>query len=352
MADKKLTGIPKGNTYDSRYASVLRPILTFGAVAHALFLLLFLVLGVQVMVAFNIVSMALYITLIVISTRLDYRVSITVAAIEVLLHALLATHFVGWVSGFHLYPLILLPLIAFLNSVRLVSRCLSISGVTAAYALLALLFTSATPVAPLPEAVAPWLSAANVISVSIGLSVFILFYAVAVRNADELVQTSQERLKALAATDPLTGLLNRRSMDEHLRTTLRAGEPAAALLVDIDRFKRINDELGHETGDRVIQAVAAVLEAGTRDQDAVARWGGEEFLVLLQGHDQEAAWNVAERLRARVPESWGTPENQLNVSIGVAALRPGDTANTLVSRADSALLEAKRKGRNHTITAS
>ena len=171
---------------------------------------------------------------------------------------------------------------------------------------------------PLPDAVAPWLSSANVVSVSVGLSVFILFYAVAVHNADELARTSQERLQALAATDPLTGLLNRRSMDEQLRMAIRAQKPAAALLVDIDRFKRINDDLGHETGDLVIQAVAAVLKAGTRDEDAVARWGGEEFLVLLQGHDRQAAWQVAERLRARAPETWSAPPgHHLSVSIGM-----------------------------------
>ena len=349
MADAHLPGTFTAPPYDWRYSRVLRPILIFGAVAHAVFLLLFLALDVMPMVAFNVASTALYITLLNVATRLDSRVFITVAVVEVLLHAWLATRFVGWESGFHLYPLILLPLIAFLTTISLTARFLAIAGVTVAYALIALLYTTATPVAPLPDAVAPWLSAANVVLVSVGLSVFILFYAVAVRNADELARTAHDRLEALAATDPLTGLLNRRSMDEQLRAAIRARQPAAALLVDIDRFKRINDDLGHDTGDLVIQAVAAVLEAGTRDEDAVARWGGEEFLVLLRGHDQEAAWHVSERLRARVPESWSAPPgHRLTVSIGVAAMRPGDSADTLISRADTALLQAKRDGRNRT----
>ena len=214
-------------------------------------------------------------------------------------------------------------------------------------AALAVTYTSATPVAPLPTPLEPWISGANVISVSIGLSVFILFYAVAVQNADDMVSTAHERLENLASTDPLTGLLNRRSMDDHLRRAVHSRQPAAVLLADIDRFKRINDNLGHDTGDLVIQAVSTVLQTGTRDEDPVARWGGEEFLILLNGHNQEAALAVAERLRQRVRQAWQGPEGYpLAISVGIATLRPTDTADTLVSRADRGLLQAKQLGRD------
>lgn len=333
-----------------RFGRVLRPILLFGAVAHVVFLAFFWWLQIPVLVWFNLGSILLYTGLVVAVPRLETRWTTLPVALEVLAHAWLATHYVGWQSGFHFYPLILIPLLAFLTALSLVQRCLLVLVCTLLYAALAAAYTGAPAVVAVPEWFIPWLNAANVVSVATGMSVFILFYAVAVDNADSMVGRARDRLERLAATDPLTGLLNRRSMDERLRQTVADGGTHSVLLADIDRFKDINDTLGHDTGDEVLKAVARLLRTTMREEDAVARWGGEEFLILLHGQDLAAARAAAERLRAAAPGCWSTGTGpRLSISIGVTTLQPGYTPHTLTVRADQALLQAKRAGRDRVV---
>jgi diguanylate cyclase (GGDEF)-like protein len=164
------------------------------------------------------------------------------------------------------------------------------------------------------------------------------------------------RARAFAAstarTDALTGLPNRRAMQELLNRagamSLRHGSPLAALMVDIDRFKAINDAHGHDVGDIVIQATASALMEATRDADVAGRWGGEEFLVLLHHADSESVRIVAERVRmtiatATIPEHLDI--HGVTASVGLAMLRDGDTA-LMLREADAALYVAKANGRN------
>jgi len=184
------------------------------------------------------------------------------------------------------------------------------------------------------------------------------------RSADALVaelNDANARLAALARTDGLTGLLNRRSMDERLRDEVqrmaRSGAGATLVMLDIDHFKQVNDRHGHPAGDAVIRALAQAIRAEAREVDVVGRWGGEEFLLLLPETDAAGAHAVAERLRLRVAALATVHEGQAlpcTVSLGVAAYEPGvpDTALTgWLSRADQALYEAKRRGRNQTVLA-
>lgn len=350
MNNNNVTGKVTENPDVWRYARVLRPILAFAIGAHGLFLVLFVALQVPVMTAFNIASVALYGGLILLVRRVDSRWIVLTASIEVLAHAWLATHYVGWSSGFHIYPLILIPVLAFLTTSSFGQRCVCILAVAALHGVMALAYTGSAPAAPLPVELLPWLNAANVIFASIGMSIFILFYALAIHNADTLARKAQQRLQVLAATDPLTGLLNRRSMDGLLRQSVAARRPATLLLADIDKFKRINDELGHDAGDQVLAAVGRMLQASVREEDHVARWGGEEFLVLLPGSDTADATRVAERIRRQIPGCWHGREGRgLTISIGIATLQSRDTPHSLIRRADRALLLAKRGGRDRII---
>jgi diguanylate cyclase (GGDEF)-like protein len=156
---------------------------------------------------------------------------------------------------------------------------------------------------------------------------------------------------ATARTDVLTGLPNRRAMQELLNQAAalsrRHHVPFAALSIDIDGFKNINDTHGHDIGDLVISATASALTEATREEDLAGRWGGEEFLVLLPHTDADAALIAAERIRATIantsiPEC---PEQLITVSIGVGLLRRDDTA-VLLRDADTALYAAKANGRN------
>ena len=164
-----------------------------------------------------------------------------------------------------------------------------------------------------------------------------------------------QRVRDLAVTDELTGLANRRHlMAEATREAVRAertGEPLSALMIDLDHFKRVNDERGHLVGDSVLRAVAGALAAGVRKTDRCARYGGEEFVVLLPSSPKADALAVAEKLRASVAAL--APDGiSVTVSIGVASL-PADapTAERLLDAADQALLAAKRAGRDRVVAA-
>lgn len=166
----------------------------------------------------------------------------------------------------------------------------------------------------------------------------------------------QERLRAeldrsleMAVTDGLTGLRNRRYITSHLEGLLRAGG-AALLMVDVDRFKAVNDTHGHAAGDEVLREVAQRLKHHLRAMDVVARFGGEEFVVAMAAADAEEAVQVAERLREALVETPVELERMaplfITASIGVAVSRAGDTLNDLTSAADAALYRAKANGRN------
>jgi two-component system, cell cycle response regulator len=162
----------------------------------------------------------------------------------------------------------------------------------------------------------------------------------------------------LAVTDPLTGLYNRRYMLRHLRGLLHAS-PApqlSVLMVDVDHFKVLNDQLGHAAGDRALQAIASVLRANTRAFDTLARIGGEEFLLLMPGTGAQEASGAAERLRAAIAEQpfeWPRPGMApLTISIGIASTGEfGTDLDQLLAAADSALYEAKRAGRDQVCVA-
>jgi diguanylate cyclase (GGDEF)-like protein len=158
-----------------------------------------------------------------------------------------------------------------------------------------------------------------------------------------------------ASTDPLTGLPNRRYFDEFsslLAGRRRAGDAVAVLMIDIDRFKVLNDTYGHPTGDQVLRAVAGAITSAVRDHDVPARMGGEEFAVLLRNPGTKVALEVGERVRQAVREldlrRLGVPG--VSVSVGVAnATSPHEPIEGLVDRADRALLRAKRAGRDRVV---
>ena len=158
-----------------------------------------------------------------------------------------------------------------------------------------------------------------------------------------------------ALLDPLTGVPNRRALMAELERTLaqaaRERRPVALLMMDIDRFKRVNDTYGHVAGDAVLAAVAQCLKGGLRGQDFIGRYGGEEFLALLPGTDAAGAGVVAEHLRARVERltmPWEPEDIRVTVSIGAHTRVPdeGTGAQAMVDVADQAMYAAKRAGRN------
>lgn len=157
-------------------------------------------------------------------------------------------------------------------------------------------------------------------------------------------------LRQEAQTDPLTGLHNRRSLDTFIEQLINSQTSFSVLAIDIDFFKRVNDEFGHDIGDIVLQSLANVILDVTRTSDFVARTGGEEFIVILPNTNASNAYLLAERLRMRVSESFIEPVGCINVSIGISGWPLGQlNIEEVIKLADQALYKAKRTGRNRSI---
>lgn len=169
------------------------------------------------------------------------------------------------------------------------------------------------------------------------------------RRYQELLRDSLDRSLELAVTDPLTGLRNRRYVRRHLEQLIQSGAAVALLLIDVDRFKPLNDRHGHAAGDVALKEVAQRLREHLRAVDVVSRYGGEEFLVVMAGATDEETAAVAERLRAVVAERPVVAAGlslPITISIGVAAAKETVPAERLIAAADAALYRAKERGRN------
>lgn len=171
-----------------------------------------------------------------------------------------------------------------------------------------------------------------------------------IERTDELT-TINRQLSYLATHDWLTETYNRRHLLEMATTEFkrvqRYGLSLGLLMLDIDHFKSINDEEGHEAGDQALQAVASAIQTTVRDCDLIGRYGGDEFIIVLPETDLQGARAIAERLRSTLQGA------NLSISVGIATLRRNDkTINELINRADHLLLGAKRNGRNRIESAS
>jgi diguanylate cyclase (GGDEF)-like protein len=196
---------------------------------------------------------------------------------------------------------------------------------------------------------------------AIALNMMSIFAERIRRNNAAILETLQQQahLQAISTVDPLTGLFNRRWMNEMFPRQIdryaRDGMPLALAVVDIDHFKAVNDTHGHLGGDRALVQVALAMQRHSRPTDLVARYGGEEFCLLLPDTPLEMGFAALERLRdslAAAPLALGDGKSvALTISAGVAQWREGWSLDELVHAADEALYRAKREGRNRVLTA-
>lgn len=167
-----------------------------------------------------------------------------------------------------------------------------------------------------------------------------------------LVQDKIGRLKSEVQSDPMTSLLNRRGLSAVLDYFDTMQQPFAVLALDIDHFKRVNDNFGHDVGDEVIKQVARTLRQSARQTDVVCRNGGEEFLMLLPATAPDEARVIAERVRTSIAGGWIDPVGQITISIGIASWQPTHgSQEQILKQADDALYQAKNAGRNCVVIA-
>lgn len=171
--------------------------------------------------------------------------------------------------------------------------------------------------------------------------------------ANKALESANLELQRLSVTDPLTGLRNRRYFDNAVAAELervqRYRQSASLILLDIDHFKVINDEFGHPTGDLILSNLAKLLAQSLRSIDVLARWGGEEFVILMPHTTVADAQILAEKMRALIAQSVFEPVGSITASFGVSELRAGEKLEVSFTRADKAMYAAKMAGRNRVV---
>lgn len=189
----------------------------------------------------------------------------------------------------------------------------------------------------------PALELATIVSVAVLMSLFALIFA-------SRVDSQHRQLTELAMFDPLTGAGNRRMLKVDLAAVVssagRSGEPCALAVLDLDHFKQVNDEHGHEAGDQVLMDLARIVQQFTRRSDRFYRFGGEEFVLLLPETSGNKARTALDKLLCGIREQLKGPGGAITVSIGAASLLPGEDAADWLNRADGALYQAKHSGRD------
>lgn len=313
---------------------------------HVLFCVVFFALSLPILGTFNIASCALHLFAHRLNGRGQTGRAFTVGAAEVVAHATLASVIIGLSSGFFIYILCLitmLPLAPWLNQR---SRVFAAAGLITYTAVLAAVVASVGHMRELDFVVLRTMQVANVVMAFLLVALIVHLLAEATRRA-------QDRVEHLARTDFLTGLQNRRSMYERLLASRaehdREGERFSVIIGDLDNFKRTNDRYGHDVGDRMLCAVADAMAECLRPTDIVARWGGEEFLVLLPNTSCEQALVVADRILEAVRTvRVDTAKKPVGttISLGLAEYQSEEEITSLIARADEQLYQAKASGKN------
>lgn len=190
----------------------------------------------------------------------------------------------------------------------------------------------------------------NVMGATLILVLQLSFYDASRRAMQEALRNKNRELEVLSTTDRLTGLFNRSKLDQafafELVGSARNAQSLSIILVDLDHFKRVNDEFGHSVGDDVLVSMAALLRQVSRDTDILGRWGGEEFLLICTDTSLAGALMLAERLRSLIAGFNFPQVGSKTASFGVSCYRDGDDARSMLIRADVALYRAKECGRN------
>lgn len=273
-----------------------------------------------------------------------------------LVYALYATYEFGWASGFFFLMLSVLPisfLNAHLNKVGAAFVGLTIGGGAIALYVISWYLPPHTLLSP---QLLRWLFLANLLWSVVSLAVLGYFFEKRAGEIESTLITANKRLTNLAATDPVTNLANRRTMltriDQEKAKLDQTGEPFSLIMIDIDNFKEVNDEYGHDAGDFVLVNLAAIINFILRKQDQVARWGGDEFLVFLPETGAEGGRVVAEKIRARIlttPFIYHEIDIPVTVTLGVSACDTNIGIGNCIRKADLALYTGKQAGKNRVI---
>ena len=327
------------------YWQVLTAATPLAAAIHVVMSVVFQYLGAVQLAIGHLALVGLWITVYWLLRERHNTLATALTWFAVPVHSLVATEVLGWDCGFHYYTVVMVPLVFVSPGKQRWPKVLLAVALGSFYIALDAHARHVSPSVMLEPGVLALLRA-FAMATTFGMLAYMA-------NAYfSVVGAAERQLRALATTDVLTGLANRRRIvevaEQAIARARRDATPLCFMLGDVDHFKQINDCNGHETGDHVLTQVATVLCASLRDVDTVARWGGEEFLVVLPGTTLAGAMHVAERTRRSVEGNAWPLARPVTMTIGVSQWRDGETLAEAVARADEALYRGKDEGRNRS----
>ena len=333
-------------------------ILNAVAILHGIFAIFFWLTGVVPMVIYNVAVVFAYQGILLLIKKKKTYFAYILTCIEVVLHAVLATIFAGYGSGFQMYCVAMIAVSCYITFVW---ECFKRgTRETISFSLFSMFgYFVCYAISKFNE---PWFEvgemAETVMYVIHALAMFFIIFSFMmllfwdINHRSDKLAAKNNQLDEMSKKDPLTKLYNRRYMNYELNKRMSyligEGRIFGLIMADIDNFKNVNDTYGHEAGDDVLVAVANEFTNALRGDDCVCRWGGEEFLVIVNGNHQVTA-DVAERIRKRIENlTIDTNGHKLHVTMtfGVSESIPGLRVERLIQIADERLYKGKQSGKN------
>jgi len=348
----KILTAPKISRDYFRLFIALNYLCYLGIVAHLLFIPLFYQLNLPELAVINVFSVQFWVAGFLLNRAALHVEAFIVVAIESMIHAILATYYLGWDAGFHYY-FFSTVLFIFINHRQntqvMIFEALLVFG---AYIVLYLFTHRETFLVVAPDYI---LNTLNYMNIFINFSAFGIqgyFFRTASIQAEK-------KMERLATTDPLTKLFNRRKIEELMASEVirfqRNKNGFAIAITDIDNFKQFNDNHGHDCGDFVLQEISALIQKNLKIQDIPARWGGEEFLIVLPDTELAGGIHTIEKLRQTIADThyeYNGISFAVTMTFGITEYNGKKDVNACIKQADEMLYAGKRGGRNRVVAAT
>lgn len=329
---------------------VINYISYLGFFTHLAFIPLFFWIDLDVLAYFNFISVVAWAMAYLYNRYGQHTKAVLLISAEVFAHAVLATYLMGWDSGFHYFLVTLVLFIFISNKQSLLVIILQTVTVLAVYLWLLVIQQGSEYQQIIDK---------SVVDVFQFMNIAVNFFAIgllgySLRSASMRAEWEMEQL---AITDSLTGLYNRRKMYEMMRQEAirvkRSAKTGVLVIADIDFFKSVNDQYGHDCGDYVLKELSTLMQSTLRKQDVLARWGGEEFMLLLPETDMAGGVKVIEVLRETIVEHaflYQSERIEITMTFGMEEFDDSQTIEAIINAADHLMYKGKEKGRNCTIT--
>lgn len=336
------------------------------ACIHLIITVTFFYLDITPIYFYNTLATILYLHMAIVLVPQEKYIQIFICAVtEIIVHSIMFTLLLGWQWGYMNYMIALVPVSFYLSLTlpqmrrHLLSPIVSGAMICICFITTKLICTSITP---MYENIAStgFMTAGYCLNSATSFAIILFFsilFSIEIRQMQRDLMHENETLDEIANHDPLTKLLNRRSMEFHLNKVMdvakKTGAQFSLIMADIDDFKKVNDNYGHDIGDQVLIHVADIIKKQLRGNDYVCRWGGEEMLLLISNNGKVAT-QVAERCRQALENSPLTTKdgNKITVTMtfGVTGYIPGFNINKLIKITDENLYKGKRNGKNQVVS--